>query len=142
MYVAGLRRRHTFGAAANGIAEQWREFLMREVPTRIGTFYYGVMCGADASGLEYMCGVQVSSFDSLPAETGRIRIPPQHYAVFSPALDASLDFTWQRILAWLETGPYESAHKPDFELYRNAPDATSEPTGVEIWVGVIEKAGQ
>ena len=140
MLLAGLRRRHTFAGAESGIAAQWREFLSeQQIAGRVGSLFYGVMCGADAHGLEYMCGVEVESFDALAPETGRMGVPAQGYAVFRHPKESSLGSTWQQILAWLTEGTYASAHTPDFERYPSAPDLSSKLSGVEIWVGVVEK---
>lgn len=140
MLLAGLRRGHAFEEAGSGIAEQWREFLSgQEIPGRVGSFFYGVMCGADATGLEYMCGVGVNSFDALAAGTGRMRVPAQHYAVFRHPKGAPLASTWRQIFAWLDEGPFASANRPDFERYSSAPELTSDLEDVEIWIGVVEK---
>jgi predicted transcriptional regulator YdeE len=142
MLLGGLRRRHEFAAAEAGIAAQWREFLSADpVPGRTGAELYGVMCGGDATGLEYMCGVEVESLAGLPAETGRMRVPAQRYAVFVHGRQgASLRSTWERILEWLASGPYDSAHTPDFELYGLGSDPLAEAGEIEIWVGVVPRS--
>jgi len=141
MLLAGVRRRHAFAIAERGIAEQWREFLAApQIPDRIGSTYYGVMCGSDDTTLEYMCGVKVQSFAALSADAGRMRVPAQRYAVFSHPKDAALAATWQQILQWLSVGPYESAHKPDFEQYSRSPIEISGSGEVLIWVGVVERS--
>lgn len=141
MLLGGLRRRHRFADAPAGTARQWSDFLNGEMPPgRIGGDRLGVMCGADAAGLEYMCAVPVASLDPLPEGVGRMRVPAQRYAVFQhdgPA--ATLPTTWQRILDWLEGGDYASAHTPDFELYGEGCDPRTAPAGVEIWVGVVPR---
>jgi AraC family transcriptional regulator len=140
MLVAGLRRHHETATADIGIARQWREFLTWEtVPGRVGTQYFGVICGADDEGLEYMTGVEVESFDGLAAETGRLQVPGQRYAVFRCAQGPFMRTVWTGILAWLSSGLYESAQKPDFEVYRDTPDPPSIADDVEIWVGVVER---
>ena len=123
------------------IAAQWREFLAGDpVPGRAEDERYGIMCGADDSTLEYMCGVRVESFEGLQQNWGRIRVPAQTYAVFRPRGTAPLHVTWQRILAWLDQGEWASAHQPDFERY--PPGAQSGVTDdVEIWVGVLPRDG-
>ncbi len=142
MLLAGLRRRHGFAAAGAGIAAQWREFLSWDpVPGRTGAELYGVMCGGDSTGLEYMCGVEVESFAGLPAETGRMRVPARRYAVFVHGGGASLRSTWERILEWLSSGPCDSAHTPDFELYGPGTDPLVETGEIEVWVGVVPRSG-
>ena len=131
MLLGGLRRRHEFAAAAAGIPEQWRQFQAKgELPGQIGSTLYGVMCGHDATGLEYMCAAEVESLAGLPEGTGKMRVPAQHYAVFTHPGDAStLQSTWEQILEWLESGDYRSAETPDFERYAGG--------SIEVWVGVV-----
>jgi AraC family transcriptional regulator len=148
MLMAGLRRRHVLADAPAGIPAQWdelRDAVRDEVrgrgglPGRVGTARYGVICGSDATGIEYMCAVEVASFDGLPDGIGRLRVPAQHYAVFSHAGPApALHFTWQRILDWLATGPWQSAHAPDFERYEAQADLRT-GEGIEVWVGVVPR---
>ncbi len=142
MLLGGLRQRHEFAAAGVGIAEQWRQFKScGELPGRIGSNLYGVMCGADETGFEYMCGVEVESLAGLPEGTGRMRVPAQHYAVFvHPGPAATLRATWEQILEWLSDGSHESAHTPDFEVYGPDSDPLAGRGGIEIWVGVVPRS--
>lgn len=139
MLVAGLRRRHAFAEAAAGIAEQWREFLGRESPSaRRNSTLLGVMCGSDPGGFEYMCGAEVEAFDGLDPSHDRIRIPAQQYAVFAPAPGRiPREAIWPSILRWLETGPYRSAHRPDYEAYAEGADPLDPGARLEVWVGVV-----
>lgn len=141
MLLGGLRQRHEFAAADLDLARQWQEFRSRpELPGRIGTNCFGVMCGADSTGFEYMCGVEVESFASLPAGTGRMRVPAQRYAVFAhDGHTSSLRSTWLQIFEWLSSGDFESAHAPDFELYGPGSDPLGGVGGVEVWVGVVPR---
>jgi predicted transcriptional regulator YdeE len=67
MILAGLRRKHDTGTAGSSIARQWSDFLALDpVFGRVGTHYYGAMCGGDSSGFEYLSGVEVNSFERLP----------------------------------------------------------------------------
>jgi AraC family transcriptional regulator len=144
MMLAGIRRRHDFAAAARGTAGQWREFLANEPqPAVAGDDRYGVLCGADATGFEYMTAVNVESFAVLPEGTGRMRVPPQRYAVFAMSEGASVESTWRQIFAWLERtdGEYQSAHLPDFELYPAGTDPRAPGSGVEFWVGIVPRKG-
>lgn len=131
MLLGGLRQRHEFAATHLDLARQWQQFKsLGELPGRIGSSLYGVMCGHDATGFEYMCGVEVESFAGLPEGTGRMRVPAQRYAVFTHNGPAStLRSTWLKILEWLLSSGYESAHTPDFEVYGVG--------GIEVWVGVV-----
>ena len=141
MLLGGLRRRHNFAASEDGIREQWRDFGQSgHLPGQHGVTRYGVMCGADGSGFEYMCAVEVDSLPGLPPDAGRMRVPEQSYAIFiHPGPPDSLQTTWMRILEWLDNGEYESAHLPDFEVYDPPADPMSAPPGTEIWVGVVKR---
>jgi predicted transcriptional regulator YdeE len=142
MLLGGLRQRHALAATELDLAEQWRQFRSRgELPARVGTSSYGVMCGHDATGFEYMCGVEVESFAGLPDGTGRMRVPARRYAVFTHQGPAStLRSTWQRIFDWLSSGSYESAHTPDFELYGPDADPLEGAGGIEVWIGVVPRS--
>jgi predicted transcriptional regulator YdeE len=80
----------------------------------------------------------VQSFDALAASIGRVRVPAQRYAVFAHPERTALPSTWQSILTWLSTGPYESSHRPDFEIYPSMPGSAL-TSGIEVWVGVVER---
>lgn len=141
MLLGGLRRHHELAAAAQGIAAQWRELMAQDaVPGRVGTSYYGVICGSDGRSVEYMCAVEVESLPGLPEHFGRMRVPGQRYAVFrhEPST-AALQTTWQRAFDWLTHGAYESAHLPDFELYGPGTSPLDPSDGIEIWLGVVQK---
>lgn len=138
MLLGGLRRRHDFASSEQGIARQWREFLPGDLPGRTGGELFGVICGGDATGIEYMCAVEVGSLAALP-EVGRMRVPSQLYAVFAHAPGSSLRATWEGILAWLAGGDYQSAHRPDFERYPPGADPLISPGGIEVWVGVVPR---
>jgi AraC family transcriptional regulator len=139
--LAGLRRRHEFPAAEIGIPQQWKEFGSHErIPGQISTKRYGVMCGSDSTGIEYMCGVEVESFIQVPAGVGRMRVPSQRYAVFTHLGHGStLLSTWKQILGWLSGGSYQSAHLPDFEIYEANANPLAPQPGIEVWVGVVPR---
>src|SRR3954462_6684848 len=84
MLVAGIRRGHRFSSAPETVPAQWRALRAAgPLPGRVGEATYGVICSGDAEGFEYLAGMEVGSFDQLPEGTGRMRIPPQRYAVFT-----------------------------------------------------------
>jgi AraC family transcriptional regulator len=144
MLLAGLRRQHTFAGAAAGIAAQWREFRgSGSIPHRVGDVAYGVLCGGDpaAQVMEYMCAVEVSEFDA--AHAGRMRVPPQHYAVFEHAGPASgIQATWLAIWnEWLpRSGGYQLANGPEFERYDDRFDPRTGTGVVEVWASVVPPA--
>lgn len=139
MLLGGLRRHHSFQHGDFG--GQWRDFsALGPLPGQLGEHAYGVICGVDESGCEYMCAVEVSALEMLPPTLGRMRISPQTYAVFRHLghVDA-LPHTWQQALAWLAQSDYDSAHKPDFERYGDAFDPDSGSGEVELWLAVVPR---
>ena len=142
MLLAGLRRHHGFAESARTIPEQWIDFTkLGELPGQIGTVAYGAICGADSQKqtLEYLVGVEVASFDVLPAELGRMRVPPVRYAVFTHEGPVeTIRTTWNAALnEWLPSSAFRSAQAPDFERYDERFDPATGSGIVEIWIGVV-----
>jgi AraC family transcriptional regulator len=144
MLFAGLRRKHTFASMGNDIPRQWDDFTkLGELPGQIGKTAYGAICGGDpkTQTMEYMCAVEVKSFDALPKDMGRMRVPAVRYAVFQHEGNvATIQSTWKQIFSvWLPSSGMESAHTPDFEVYGSDFDGATGEGGVEIWLGVKPK---
>ena len=144
MLFGGLRRQHTFAETAQSIPRQWQDFLaLGRLPGQLGATAYGAICGGDVAAhtMEYMCAVEVESFDALPKELGRMRVPAVRYAVFAHAGNvATIQDTWRRILGiWLPSSGMQSAETPDFEVYKERFDGATGEGGVEIWLGVKPK---
>ena len=145
MLFAGIRRKHEFANTPRDIPRQWRDFeKLGKLPGQLGTTAYGAICGGDADTqtMEYMCAVEVASFDGLPRDLGRMRVPAVRYAVFWH--DGPVDLvraTWDEILwHWLPRSGMRSAHTPDFEVYDERFDLRTGLGGIEIWVGVLPAA--
>jgi len=144
MLLAGMRRHHQFDEGARTIPAQWQEFA--QLMSRMGskeTVTYGVLCGADeqARTFEYMCAIQVPSFDGLPPDAGRMRIPAQRYAVFTHTGPVSaIPKAWEEDWAWVKASRYENAGGPEFERYDERWDVKANSGTVEIWVCVKPKA--
>jgi AraC family transcriptional regulator len=70
-----------------------------------------------------------------------MRIHAQDYAVFEHRENvSSIRSTWEQIFEWLAgTAAYESAHKPDFEVYDESFDPRTGLGGVEIWISLSER---
>jgi predicted transcriptional regulator YdeE len=140
MLFAGIRRTHTFASMRTDIPRQWEEFeKLGKLPGQVGTTAYGAICGGDpkAQTMEYMCAVEIKSFDAVPKELGRMRVPAVRYAVFRHDGNvATLQATWKQIFEWLPSSGMESAHTPDFEVYDERFDGATGEGGVEIWLGV------
>jgi len=142
MLLGGLRRRHDFSAMDSGIPQQWKDFhALGPIAGRIGSNFYGVICGADAGSCEYLCGVEVASLSELPVDMGRMRVPAQRYAVFVHEGHVSaLRQTWQQIFDWLASSDYVSAQTPDFEVYGPAYDAAAGMGDTEVWIGILPRS--
>ena len=142
MLFAGIRRKHTFASMGKDIPRQWDDFLkLGELPGQVGTTAYGAICGGDpkTQTMEYMCAVEVKSFDALPKDLGRMRVPAGvRYAVFLHAGNvATIQDTWKQIFSvWLPSSGMQSAQTPDFEVYDERFDGATGNGGVEIWLGV------
>lgn len=143
MLLVGLREQHSFDGAAAGIPSQWQRFVTLGLMPAAGATTYGVMCGTEqaARRFEYMCAVEVPSFEGVRADIGRMRIPAQHYAVFThKGHVATLRQTWDAIWSqWLPTSGYRSANTPDFERYDDRFNPMTGEGVIEIWFPV-EKA--
>jgi len=145
MLIFGLAQRcPRVGDAA--IPSQWNSFVphLGHIDRQIGSVAYGVIYNSDDSGnYDYICGVAVDQFPSRPPEFTRLRIPPQHYAVFEHRDHvAAIAGTWKAI--W-EQGLAASACKavdgPAFERYDERFDPRTGLGGLEIWVPVQAPAG-
>jgi AraC family transcriptional regulator len=141
MLLAGIRRKHTFASMGSDIPRQWENFLKLDtLPGQVGTTAYGAICGGDpkTQTMEYMCAVEVKSFDALPKELGRMRVPAARYAVFLHEGNvASIQETWKQVLSvWLPSSGMQSAETPDFEVYDERFDGATGDGGVEIWLAV------
>lgn len=138
MLLAGLRRHHSFAGSAESLAAQWREFRrLGPIPHQQGATVYGVMCGGDPEKqvFEFMCAVEVAEFDPAAAHLGRMRVPPQHYAVFEhPGDPSTLRATWQAIWHdWLPRSGRIPVHGPEFERYGADYDPATGLGRIEIW---------
>ena len=140
MLFAGIRRKHAFASMGKDIPRQWEEFeKLGKLPGQVGTTAYGAICGGDpkTQTMEYMVAVEVKSFDAVPKELGRMRVPPARYAVFRHEGNvATIQNSWKQVFEWLPSSGMQSAQTPDFEVYDERFDGTTGEGGVEIWLGV------
>lgn len=143
MLLAGLRRHHGFAEAVATIPAQWEDFRrLGPLPGQRDTVVYGVVCGSvpERETFEYLSGVEVASFDGLPRELGRMRVPAQRYAVFThrghvAALRATWDAIWRE---WLPRSGEQPANTPDFERYDARYDAAAGTGAIEIWFPIAQ----
>jgi AraC family transcriptional regulator len=141
MLLAGLRRWYAFSEGPTEIPVVWNEFVTRlPLPGQVGGMTYGATCQADMPGerFEYMCAAEVESFDALPDDLGRLRVPEAYYAVFTH--DAPVWKIRETIMgsqAWLgSNGEWKDAETPGFERYGPRFDAATGMGDTEIWVPV------
>ena len=142
MLLAGLRRHHTMASASTSLAEQWREFRSSPGAEANGSPAYGAICGSTGDRFEYLTGVEVDSFDGLPSDFGRMRIPAQRYAVFTYAGGiAAVGALWQHIWSeWLPRAPFEDAETPPFERYAPDFDPLAGRGRFEIWFPIRDRS--
>jgi AraC family transcriptional regulator len=141
MLFAGIRRKHSFASMGKDIPRQWDDFVkLGELPGQVGKTAYGAICGGDpkTQTMEYMVAVEVKSFDAIPKDLGRMRVPAVRYAVFRHDGNvATIQETWKQVFeGWLPKSGMQSAQTPDFEVYGEQFDGTTGEGGVEIWLGV------
>lgn len=133
--ILGLSKRYT-AAETPSIPLQWNAFVphIGHIPGQVGMTTYGVVCNPDSTGsIEYISGVEVSSFPSQPTEFARLRIPPQRYAVFEHTTHVSnIGETWKQI--W--DSNLAIADGSSFEKYGTNFDGRTGMGGFEIWVPV------
>ena len=139
LLVAGINRYYAGIEAGAGIPSQWQEFEQHRgsVREQVGDATYGVCYAVDDEGsMDYLCGVEVRNFASLPSAFTRLRLPPQRYAVFRhPGHIAAIRATWNTIWNdWLPRSGYEAADAPLFERYDARFDARTGEGGIELWV--------
>ncbi|MEW6641264.1 MAG: AraC family transcriptional regulator [Pseudomonadota bacterium] len=137
LLVAGLGERYRF-ETNHGIPMQWHRFIphIGHVPGQVGMTTYGVCCNSDGDGnFDYIAGVEVASFDDLPKEFSRVRIPERRYAVFThrqvSTMRDAVHFIWSR---WLPASGHEVADAPDIERYDERFDPATGTGTIEIWI--------
>jgi AraC family transcriptional regulator len=140
--ITGISRSYTFPNMM-GIPAQWMEFgphFMGGVPNQIGKRAYGVAWNQKEAGFDYLCGVEVSSFEGAPANFAQVTLEPQTYAVFKhqghvSAIGATHTAIWTQ---WLPQSGKQPTHKPSFELYLEDFNPLMGMGGIEIWIPVKE----
>lgn len=144
LLIAGLRERYDQERSA-AIPSQWQRFqpYIGHVANQTGNAAYGVCYNTDDEGnMDYLCGIEVTSFDGLPPELERVRVPPQHYAVFRHAEHIStIRRTFATIFGkWFPASAHEVQDAAIFERYGEEFDPETGLGGFEIWIPVKRKA--
>ena len=138
MLLAGSRQYHLFSSVNQTIPQQWQYFKQQYADLfNRSSRSFGATCMADANGFEYMCAVEVDSFEHLAADTGRMIIKPQYYAVFNHQGEiANIGQSWQQIHQWIASSNYQHEHAPCFELYDERYNSETGMGLVEIWIAI------
>jgi AraC family transcriptional regulator len=139
LLIAGLSERYS-ESTNSGIPALWQRFVphLGHIPGQIGHVAYGVVYNGDGAGnIDYMAGVEVSSFSSaLPPEFSRLQVSEQKYAIFTHRGHISdIRRTWHTIFnQWLPQSGRKLAHAPEIERYGEDFDGRTGLGPVEIWI--------
>ncbi|SEB58316.1 GyrI-like domain-containing protein [Terriglobus roseus] len=135
--LAGSLQTHTIAVAAESIPVQWGDFFALDVPEiHTASVTYGVVIRADDETMDYMCAIEVPSFDGVRSPH-RETLPAARYVVFTIDGLEHIGEQWSAIYAsWLPTSGYNLAKSPAFERYDDRYDPESETGPIELWVPV------
>jgi AraC family transcriptional regulator len=140
LLIAGLGDRFRF-ENLGGLPALWQRFdeHLGHVPGQVGRIAYGVCYNTDDAGFDYIAGVQVADFDSLPRDFARVRVAGQRYAVFIHREHVStVRGTFMSIFNdWLPKSGHHVADAPVFERYDERFDGRTGNGGFEIWVPLM-----
>lgn len=143
LLIAGLSERYRWEDGGAAIPGQWQRFAryLGRIAGQVGKVAYGISCGTDeADSMDYLCGVEVADFSSMPRNFGRVCIAAQRYAVFSHCDHiASIRDTWGTIWnTWLPSSGHEAVDGLCFERYGESFDPRTGTGGVELWVPIAQ----
>lgn len=143
LLIAGLRKIYA-PAAMRDIPMQWEAFAphIGKIPGQIGRATYGVCWQApDSANIEYLTGVEASTFAGIPDDFTVVSLPAAKYAVFPHRAHVSrLHETCDAISKWLPESGHQSAAAVDvetpafFERYSEEFDPQTGMGGMEVWV--------
>jgi AraC family transcriptional regulator len=139
--IAGLGGHFSFENVA-GIPALWHRFgpHLGNVPGQVGSVRYGVCYNTDDAGeFDYIAGVEVRDFASLPDDFARLRVAEQRYAVFEHREHVStVRGTFMAIFnEWLPNSGYRNADAAPFERYDDRFDARTGMGGFEVWIPIM-----
>lgn len=145
LLIAGLAERYSSEDGNAAIPGQWRRFAtyLGRVAGQVGQVAYGISCNTDEAGkIDYLCGVEVSDFSSVPRNFSLLSLSAQHCAVFfHRGHISSIRTTWSAIWnEWLPDSGQDVVDAP-FERYGETFDPRTGAGGVEIWVPIAANAG-
>jgi AraC family transcriptional regulator len=135
--LAGTLQTHTVADAAESIPVQWGDFFALDVPEiHTASVTYGVIVRADAERMDYLCAIEVPSFDGVNSPH-RETLPAARYAVFTIDGLEHIGEHWSEIYAgWLPASGHTLAQSPAFERYDDRYDPETETGPIELWVPV------
>ena len=141
MLIAGIAQRYQAGEAGANIPEQWQRFTqyLGRIKGQVGEVTYGACYNTDdEGGMDYLSGVEVSDFATLPPEFTKLRLAPQRYVVFWHAGHISaIRGTWNVVWnEWMPNSGHRAAVAPLFERYDQRFNPRTGSGGVELWVPI------
>ena len=116
---------------------RWGPQYFGSTPGQVDKKSYGLCWNMDGKGnLDYLAGVEVRSFDGLPAELTQMKLAPQRYAIFAHQGHISaISNTWMDIFdKWLPKSGAALVPAPSFERYDEEFDPAVGMGHVEIWI--------
>ena len=138
LLLAGLSRSHAAGNNA-GIPNQWQAFApyIGNIQGQHGTTTYGVVHNIDDDdNFDYLCAVEVNSFDGLHKKLTKLRLPESRYAVFQHDGHVSdVQETCKSIWSeWLPASGHKPSDEPFFERYGDSFNPATGDGGLQIWL--------
>ena len=143
LLIAGLRKTYA-PAAMHSLPAQWQTFAqyIGKIPGQVGRTAYGICWQAsDSPNIEYLSGVEISTFAGLPEDFTVASMPAAKYAVFQHRDHVSkLYETCDAISRWLPESGHQSAAAADpetpafFERYSEEFNPQTGMGGMEVWV--------
>lgn len=138
--LVGLRRRYPCDDKS-GIPAQWGDFAPRieQISDRVNEIAYGVCANSTQSEFDYFCGIEVPMESSIPPGFETLKLPPQHYAVFTHhgRVETIVDTVCQIFSHWLPSSGWVLAGDVDLvERYSADFDPVSNTGDVEIWIPI------
>jgi AraC family transcriptional regulator len=145
LLIAGLRGHFTM-AQFDGIPALWQRFVsFGRLPNMIGSVYYG-LCFPTSDGIDYLCGVEVTSVSGLTPELSHATIPGQRYAVFShrdhvSKLRNTLDNIWHNWFPSSGHHPVQPAGGAPafFERYGERFNPQTGMGDIEVWMPIQQE---
>ena len=139
--IAGLSERYRCAALAAAIPVQWQRFAryLGGIAGQVGKVAYGNGCSTDeADSMDYLCGVEVADFSSVPRNFGRLCVTAQSYAVFAHRGHiGSIGDSWGAVWStWLPGCGHEAVDGLSFERYGESFDPRTGTGGAELWVPI------